>query len=487
MLLTRNYLTIFRLALTTFVCCSGCETLRHQIRSTAPFLQSPVQETKQALDDSTFRFVSQRTSRTEEDAAENSETSESDLLSEQHPQSQVTLTELESVATAGNPTLRRVQYEAGAAWAKTAYVSKLPDPTLSAMVYTPPMNFEPDRQLSEVQVMQMIPWLDRLKAEKQRAHLEALVAQTQYQAELLRVIGEVRTAWFKLYVLQKQIETTEADQAQLKSLIETATARVQTGDAQPGDVLMASLELSSLQEQLLSYRQQRAATSAELNGLAGRDVLTPINPPSQIDVQLPMCDLDSLRQVAATNQPELNSARLRAAATRWGIEVARLKQRPDLAFGVGWIAMDAPNAVESNAGRDSITLSVSGNIPVSRRKYAAMVSEASREHSAAHASIHELSLRLDALLVDLWEQAIASQKTVELYESSILPQARQAFEAGQKSLVNNTVSFDRVLRDYRTLLNLELGYHKALGQLAVTVARIRQVAGVDLLMTSNYR
>jgi outer membrane protein, heavy metal efflux system len=88
-------------------------------------------------------------------------------------------------------------------------------------------------------------------------------------------------------------------------------------------------------------------------------------------------------------------------------------------------------------------------------------------------------------LLDLWEQALASHRTVELYEKSILPQARQTLEADQKSLVNDIVTFDRVVRDYRTLLNLELGYHKALGQLATTLARIRQAVGTDLLESSK--
>jgi outer membrane protein, heavy metal efflux system len=126
---------------------------------------------------------------------------------------------------------------------------------------------------------------------------------------------------------------------------------------------------------------------------------------------------------------------------------------------------------------------VTASIPLWHRKYDAIVSEASREHYAAHASEDEVALRLDALLRDLWEQAQASHQTVELYETSILPQARQTFEADQQSLVNNTVTFDRVIRDYRTLLNLELGYHRALGQLAISLARIRQAVGVDLAST----
>jgi cobalt-zinc-cadmium efflux system outer membrane protein len=143
--------------------------------------------------------------------------------------------------------------------------------------------------------------------------------------------------------------------------------------------------------------------------------------------------------------------------------------------------MDAPGAMMPDAGKDSLTLGVTASIPVLQSKYDAMSAEASREHYAAHASEDEIVSRLDALLLDLWEQALASERTVELYEKTILPQARQTFEADQKSLINNTVTFDRVIRDYRTLLNLELGYHKALGQLATTLARIRQAVGADLM------
>ena len=393
------------------------------------------------------------------------------------------LADLEAWAIANNPTLRRMRQEASAEWAQTGYVSKLPDPTIGAMAYTPPMHFDPDRQLAEVQIMQMVPWLGRLQAEQRRAQLEALVAVNLYQAERLRVIGNIRATWFRLYVLQKQVETTEADNDQLQSLLNTANARVRTGAAQPGDVLMATLELSSLQEQLLTYRQQIASSMAELNRLVGRDAHTPIAVPKSIAVEFPSWNHELLRETAISRQPELNAARLRTAATRWGVEVARLKRRPDLTFGVGWMIMDAPGTPE--AGQDSWTLGVTASVPIWHRKYDAISSEASREHFAAHASEDEVALQLDALLRDLWEQAIASHKTVELYENTIIPQARQTFEADQASLVNNAVTFDRVIRGYRTLLSLELGYHRALGQLATAVARIRQAVGEDITADSQ--
>jgi outer membrane protein TolC len=153
----------------------------------------------------------------------------------------LTLEELEAQATANSPTLRRMQQEAAAEWAKAGYAYSLPDPTVSSMFFGDAMNFVPDKQIAEVQVMQMIPWLGRLQSESRKAQLEAMAAQSLYQAERQRVLGDLRAAWYRLYVLGKQLQTTDADQAQLESLLRTANSRVSTGDAQPGDVLMATL------------------------------------------------------------------------------------------------------------------------------------------------------------------------------------------------------------------------------------------------------
>ena len=49
-------------------------------------------------------------------------------------------------------------------------------------------------------------------------------------------------------------------------------------------------------------------------------------------------------------------------------EVARLKRRPDVTVGAGWVVMDAPGAMMADAGRDSLMLSVSTTLPVRRSK-----------------------------------------------------------------------------------------------------------------------
>jgi hypothetical protein len=73
------------------------------------------------------------------------------------PGSEESLADLESFAIQNNPTLRRMEQEAAAASEKSRYVAALPDPSLDSKFFIPPMNFEPDRQVADVQLTQMIP------------------------------------------------------------------------------------------------------------------------------------------------------------------------------------------------------------------------------------------------------------------------------------------------------------------------------------------
>jgi len=60
------------------------------------------------------------------------------------------------------------------------------------------------------------------------------------------------------------------------------------------------------------------------------------------------------------------------------------------------------------------------------------------------------------------------------------PAARDTADADQGSYANGNVEFDRVIRDFRSVGTLELGYHRAIGQLATVVARIRKATGIEL-------
>ncbi len=102
------------------------------------------------------------------------------------------------------------------------------------------------------------------------------------------------------------------------------------------------------------------------------------------------------------------------------------------------------------------------------------------KHAASASAVQDVRQEFDARLLDLLEQASAASETAVLYRETIIPQSEQTLSADQASLANGNVEFDRVIQDFRNLLTLQFGYHRAIGQLATSIARIQQAVGVDL-------
>src|SRR5690606_7666909 len=289
-------------------------------------------------------------------------------------------------------------------------------------------------------------------------------------------------AYYRLYILTRQIETIEANQQLLETLIGLVNARVATGQATQGDVLLGTLELSRLEEQLVTLRQQGRSTQAEINRLLNRPAEVEVTVPERLEVEAPDWSHALLVQSAMEYQPKIAAAQLQTSAARWGLEVAQLRHRPDFQVGASWYFMEdnRPPSQVVAVGRDAWSLGATVTIPLDRQKYAAIRDEAAWKHAAAGANVAEVQREFDARLLDLLEQARAAAETAALYRDTIIPQSEQTLRADLESLTDGTVEFDRVIQDFRNLLTLEFGYHRAVGQLATSIARIRQAVGIDL-------
>jgi len=394
---------------------------------------------------------------------------------------------LEQLAISQNPGVVRLQQQYQAAVARSQYADKLPDPKLGANVFGNPIETASGSQRANMNISQTIPWLGRLKAQQQRSCIEAYAILAEYKAERLKVVAGVRTAWYRLYVIAKQVEIAESNKVLLKSLIEIANAKISIGKATQGDVLLGTLELSKLEERLFTYRRQRRGVETELNRLVSRPANTPIAVVDILPVQLPVQSSHEIYQVALSAQPEIEAAQLRTQATRWGVEVARLSRRPEFTLSASYFFTDnnrAPNPLV-NVGEDPWAIGAQMSIPIWREKYNAMENEAAWRHQAAHSSVQQLHDRYDAMILDIYTEAKRAVETAQLYQATILPQAKQTLEADQKAYATGSVEFDRVVRDFRNLLTLELGYHQSVGDLAIANARLRQAAGWDIPLQSH--
>lgn len=403
-----------------------------------------------------------------------------------HPAISQPLSELELLAVEQNPQLVKLYQQYNAASSRSRYVNKLPDPRLGANVFGAPIQTASGSQRAVMSASQAIPWLGKLNAQEQQACFEAFAVRADYLSERLRVIAAVRTGWYRLYVIDQQIETALANQELLQSLIEVANAQISTGSATQGDVLLGTLELSKLEERLLTYRKLRVAVQAEVNRLIARDADTSILTPKELKIDLPALSAQQIYQQARESQPEIQAAQLRTQATRWGIEVAHLSRRPELTLSANYFFTDnnRPPSTLYKVGQDPWSLGAQVSIPLWKEKYDALEDEATWKHLASTNSESDLLDRYDALITELLAEARRAEETAKLYRDTILPQAQQTLRADQESYSRGAVEFDRVIRDYRNLLTLELGYHQAIGELAIALTQLSRVSGQDVPLHS---
>jgi hypothetical protein len=163
--------------------------------------------------------------------------------------------------------------------------------------------------------------------------------------------------------------------------------------------------------------------------------------------------------------------------------VAELERRPDVSLNLDWMVMRPQQepGLPAFGGDDSVQIGAMVNVPLWHEKYNAMRDEAVHESMARQFSLYDVQRQYEAVLAELLEQARAAARTAALYNSTMLPQARQTFEADQRAYVGpGTIEFDRVIEDFRTVLTLEEGYHRAKAEWAIAVARIEQAIAQEV-------
>lgn len=397
------------------------------------------------------------------------------------------LADLETRLLGSNPMLMQKIREYEALVSKSEYANILPDPKISSSFFVSPIETMSGSIRNILNLNQTIPWIGRLNAAQKKAVIEAMATHSDYQNSILKLLTQLRVNYYRLYIIDRQIEVTEANRSLLESLIQLANARVSNGLASQGDVLSGSVELAKIEENLLRLNERRDVVSQEIMRLAVIEDTNRIETPRKLEFELPNHSPDGIISLAQQYHPEFEAARLRSEAAAWGVEIARLMQRPELNLGLNYYFTDAnrPASTLVNIGEDPWAVNVGFSLPLWSSKYQSMKHQAIAQHDASHLAIADLELKYRAVIHQYFAEAQRASSTAELFQSSIIPQARQTLEADQNSYSNGVVEFDRVIQGYRNLLTLELGYQQASGELAIANALIAESAGVGFLVPTQ--
>lgn len=400
------------------------------------------------------------------------------------------------LALKDNPDIHKAEEVARAKSARIPQVTALPDPMLNTKTLPDPVETAAGNNYFILGVSQKLPVPEKLDRAGRIALEETRMAIADWEQMRLRVIADVKRAYFQLYIIDKTVQITRENEDLLRSLIDVARGQVAAGRRTQEDVLRAQVELSSLDAKIIELQQQRVTAEAMLNTMLNRSPTTAVPAPPEFVVRKLDAKLEDLFAQGIKANPELERFQRQIERDRQAVKLAGLAYWPDFTVGFEWMLMEPraafrppPNPMTgqrpavshlSEEGRDAWAITFGFNVPIWVEKIEAGVREAKRNLAASTHGYVSARNQVYFRIEDALANVRAQRELAELFDSTIIPQARQTFEVSQAGYTSGVSDFLYVIDNWQKWLTFTIMYHRALGELERSVADLELAIGMSL-------
>ncbi len=382
-----------------------------------------------------------------------------------------------------NPDLKSYQEKLQAAQAAIPQAGALPDPVLSlGLMNVPVDNFVFNQQPmsgKQLSLMQMIPFPGKLGLQQKIAVDDAEIERGHYAARRNSLIYELKSTYYELFYIHKSIQTNQTNTEVLKQLLRIAETRYRLGKGIQQDILKTQVSISNLMDVLLNLRQKKRALEAHLNFLLNRSPKTFPGNPAEIEPGNFQYTLEELRSLAEENNPELLIRQTAITQNERRVSLSKKGYLPDLSLQVSYTQRE--ELENGMPGVDFLSGMVNVTLPVYFWKKQKKQVEENRLMKMSAGSQYESTLRriVQDLEISL-EELRKNEKRMILFESGILPQARQALQSSLSAYQVDKVDFLSVLDNQMNLYEYELEFYRALTDFYIDIARLEEISGSEL-------
>jgi outer membrane protein, heavy metal efflux system len=375
-----------------------------------------------------------------------------------------------SLAEKRNPGLQSAFHRWQGALQKVPQATSLEDPKLSYMEYLQ-RTMETQQELG---VMQMFPYPGKLALRGQVESSEAEALRKELEKARLDLRAEVEDSFYEYYYLEQTIRINTENLDLLKHFENVATARYGVGRGGNQDVIKAQVELGKLENELRNLQDSRSPVCARLNATMNRPTSASLPPPSQVDTREVTLETEAILQAAFRGNPELQAIDARIRKANEQVALARKEYYPDFSLGLNW--MNANNQMEDPMG-DEYVASIEMNLPVYRKKVAAMVQEAQSGVQEFQSMKQETQNRLAVDLQDQLYKLRNAERQLKLLADLLIPKARQSLQITETSYSAGQASFLELVDTERELLMFQENYYRSIADYMQALAKIEALVG----------
>lgn len=325
-------------------------------------------------------------------------------------------------------------------------------------------------------VSQTIPFPGKLALKgKAQAH-EAEREFELYQAKEKEILQKVKAAYYAYFLVRRQIEIFESSVDLLKNFARVAESKYSVNEVTQSDVLKAQVEYSKSLNALVTLKQEKESAQAELNALLDRRPHDALGKPAEPDLPPLELDYEGLERVALESRPELHAARHHVDHMKAELRSTKADFLPDT-------TVQYTRRVFDDMKDDNVVM-VKWNVPILwfwRQGSEVKAARKAKEVAEEELRLAETTTRLDVKTMLVKVQT--ARRLVELYKTSVIPQAEAALHAATKGYESGRVGFLDLIDSERSWLEFQMEYYGHLAQYWSYLAALERVLGRDLLPT----
>jgi outer membrane protein TolC len=349
------------------------------------------------------------------------------------------LTNYLEIAAKNNPSVLQKFSEYEAALKKVPQVGSLPDPDLSIGVFLSPMELISGKQLADIRLMQMFPWFGVLKNAKDEMSLMAKAKYESFNDAKLQVFYDVQRTWYDMFKTHEDIRISEKNIEILRTLerltlIKFKSAATGSGNAPSSggsvsnsssqssssgsmgsnsmggsaannqspiinnqspmasasagsglvDLYRIQIEIGELDNNISLLKTRQNTLIAKFNSYLNRPVKTKVMLPDTLKPDSLGISLTAVSDSMLVNNPMLAMQQYEQQSFEARKKMVTRMSYPMVSLGVNYSLINRSEmSASAMNGKDMIMPMVTVTLPIYRKKYKAMQTEADHLKSAS--------------------------------------------------------------------------------------------------------
>jgi cobalt-zinc-cadmium efflux system outer membrane protein len=369
------------------------------------------------------------------------------------------LEELEQMALANNPTVAQVQANLRVAAGLARQAGLYPNPTVGYYGDEIRGGYTGGGKQGGF-VSQTIVLGGKLRAARRVAELGTNEAETSGQIQRLRIVNNVRVAFYLVLGAQRLVEVRENLAKLAADAVQTSLQLGNVGQADRPDILQAEVEQHQADVGVRIAQQNLQASWRFLASVIGRPDLPIARLEGDLD-GIPDLNYEEWLATTLRESPEVKLVQQAVERAEASLVQARKAPIPDLQItGIltqNYEPLDTTRKPTGLQGGAQIGV----QLPIFNRNQG-NIDAAKAEIESAKQELARVKIQLQRDLTSMFQDYTAARLIVEQYKAEMLPRAEQAYRLYQTNYQRMAGAYPQVLISQRTLFQLEAEYVQAL-------------------------